>query len=42
MIQQKLVDEISITFSELFVIEKHVKMRFKNRAPSCYFLEVKR
>ena len=42
MIQQKLVDEISITFPELFIIEKHVKIRFKNRAPSCYFLEVKR
>ena len=27
---------------ELFVIEKYVKIRFKNRGPPCYFLEVNR
>ena len=42
MIQQKLVDEIFITFPKLFIIEKYVKLSFKNRAPPCYFLEVKR
>ena len=26
----------------MFIIEKHVKIRFKNSAPPCYFLEVKR
>ena len=34
--------EISLTFTELFIIEKYVKIRFKNRGPPCYFLEVKR
>ena len=38
MIQQKLVDEISLNFSELFIIEKDVKIRFKNRGLPCYFL----
>ena len=42
MIQEKLVDEISLNFPELFIIEKYVKIRFKNRGPPCYFLEVKR
>ena len=42
MIQQKLVDEISLNFSELFITEKYVKIRFRNRAPPCYLLEVKR
>ena len=39
---KKHVDEISLTFPELFIIEKYVKIRFKNRRPPCYFLEVKR
>ena len=30
MIQEKLDDEISLNFSELFVIGKYVKIRFKN------------
>ena len=29
-------------FSELFNIEKYVKIRFRNRGPPCYFLGVKR
>ena len=33
---------ISLNFPELFIIEKYVKIRFKNRGPPCYFLEVKR
>ena len=31
MIQQKLADEISLNFSELFIIGKYAKIRFKNR-----------
>ena len=27
---------------ELFIIGKYAKIRFKNRGPPCYFLEVKR
>ena len=27
---------------KLFIIEKYLKIRFKNRGPPCYFLEVKR
>ena len=42
MIQKNLADEISLTFPELLTIEKYVKIRFKNRTPRCYFLEVKR
>ena len=42
MIQYKIVDEISLTFSELFIIKKYVKIRFKNRGLPCYFLDVKR
>ena len=43
MIQEKLVDEISLNFSELFIIGKYVKTRFKNFGLPCYFLvEVKR
>ena len=42
MIHKKLVDEISLTFPELFIIEKYLKTRFKNRRPLCYILEVKR
>ena len=38
MIQEKLVDEISLNFSELFIKEKYVKIRFKNREAPCYFL----
>ena len=30
MIQQKLVNEISLNFSELFIIGKYVKVSFKN------------
>ena len=30
MIQEKLDDEISLNFTELFVIGKYVKIRFKN------------
>ena len=33
----KLVDEISLIFPEL-IIEKYVKIRFKNRGSPCYFL----
>ena len=36
--QQKLVDEISLNFLELFIIGKHVKIRLKNRRSPCYFL----
>ena len=42
MTQLKLVDEISLNFPELFMIEKYAKIRLKNRGPPCYFLEVKR
>ena len=42
MIQWKLADGISLNFPELFIIRKYVKMRFKNRGSSCYFLPVKR
>ena len=38
----KLVNEISVNFPELFIIGNYVKIRFKNRGSSCYFLEVKR
>ena len=38
MIQEKLVDEISLNFPELFVTGKYVKIRFKNMMPPCYFL----
>ena len=38
MIQQKPVDEISLNFSELLIIAKYVKIRFKNREFSCSFL----
>ena len=31
MIQQKLIDEISLNFPELFITAKYVKIRFKNR-----------
>ena len=34
----KLVDEISSSFPELFIIGKYVKMRFKNRGSPSYFL----
>ena len=39
---KKLVDKISLIFPELFIIEKYVKIKFKNRGPPCCFLEVKR
>ena len=42
MIQLNLFDAISLNFSELFSTEKYVKIRFRNRVPTCYFLEVKR
>ena len=38
MIQEKLVDEISLNFPELFIIEKYVKVRFKNRGSPYYVL----
>ena len=38
MIQQKLVDQISLNFPELFIKGKYVKIRFKNRGSPCYFL----
>ena len=43
MIQQKLVDEISVdeislNFPELFIKGKYVKIRFKNRESPCYFV----
>ena len=43
MIKEKLVDEISLNFPELFIIGKYVKIRFKNFGSPCYFLvEVKK
>ena len=44
MIQQKLVDEISLNFPELFVIGKYVKISFKNRGHHAILsvLEIKR
>ena len=38
----KLVDEIYLSFLELFIIEKYVKIRSINRGLPYYFLEVKR
>ena len=38
MIQQKLVNEISLNFSELSIVGKYVKISFKNRGSLCYFL----
>ena len=38
----KLVDEIYLSFPELFIIEKYVKIRSINRGLPYYFLEVKR
>ena len=29
----EVVDEVSLNFAELFIIEKYVKIRFKNRRP---------
>ena len=37
MAQYKPVDEMSLNFPELFIIG-YVKIRFKNRGSSCYFL----
>ena len=34
----RLVDEISLNFSELFIIRKYLKIRLKNRGSPCYFL----
>ena len=42
MIQLKFFDEISLNIPELHIIEKYVKISFKNRGPPSYFLEVKR
>ena len=38
MIQEKLVDEVSLNFPELFIIGKYAKIRFKRRGSPCYFL----
>ena len=38
MIQENLVDEISLNSPELFIIEKYVKIMLKNRGSPCYFL----
>ena len=38
MMQKKLNDKISLNFPELFIIEKHVKIRSKNRGSPYYFL----
>ena len=42
MTQWKLVDEFFLSLPELLIIGKYAKIRFKNRGPPCYFLEVKR
>ena len=42
MIQLEFVDEIYLNIPELYIIEKYVKISFKNRGPPSYFLEVKR
>ena len=36
--QQKLVDEISLNFFELFIIGEYVKIKIKNRGSACFFL----
>ena len=41
MMQKKLNDKISLNFPELFIIEKHVKIRSKNRGSPYYFLTSK-
>ena len=41
MIQEKLVDEISLNFPELFIIRHYIKIRFKNRGSPCYFLSAR-
>ena len=33
----KLVNEISLNFPDLFILEKYVKIRFENRDSPCYF-----
>ena len=38
MIQKKLVDEIFVNYFQLFIIEKYLKIRFKNRGSSHYVL----
>ena len=38
MIQEKVVNEISLNFPELFIVEKYAKIGFKNQGWSCYFL----
>ena len=38
MIQQKLVDEISLNIPKKFIIAKYVKIRFKNKGSPYYFL----
>ena len=38
MIQQKLVNEISLNFPELFFTGKYVNIRFKNKVSPFYFL----
>ena len=38
MIEQNLVDKISLNFHELFIIEKYVKIRLKNRVSPWSFL----
>ena len=42
MIQQKLVDEISLNIPKKFIIAKYVKIRFKNRGSAYYFLSSRR
>ena len=37
MVQQKLVDEISLDIPELFIIGKYVKIKFKNLESPSYF-----
>ena len=38
MVQQKLVDQISVNFPKFFIKGKYVKIRFKNKRSPCYFL----
>ena len=40
VLRLKKHDTIIVIFPELFIIEKHVKIRFKNRGSSCYILSV--
>ena len=42
MIQQKVVDEIFLSFPESFITGKYVKIRFKSWGSLCYFLNSRR